>query len=207
MKVCGKSVCNLNVTCYKYTFTTEFYAPHVMHRRDNNVTLNMARYNKTIYNEKGFFMRNRNIRGKSVLSSAFTLMELMIVIIILGLLASMVVPNILGKADEAKIGLVCPAMNTIANQLDTFKLHNGTYPTTEEGLEALVSNPSEEKYPSYPLTSYIKSKGQLKDTWKTPMIYVETEDGFDLISLGSDRKEGGKDAGKDIRFSECPGQK
>lgn len=167
----------------------------------------MARYNKMIYNQKGFFMRNKQLRNKNILSSGFSLIELMIVIIILGLLASLVVPNLLGKGEEAKRKLVCVQMKNIAETLKMFKLDNGGYPSTEEGLEALLKNPSEERYPSYSTAGYLEGKSVPKDSWNSPFVYVETEGDFDLISLGSDRKEGGKDEGKDIRFSECKGQK
>ena len=65
-------------------------------------------------------------------------MELMVVIIILGILAVFVLPNLTGKSDEAKDKLVCIQMNSIAQTLDMFKLDNSSYPTTEEGLEVLA---------------------------------------------------------------------
>lgn len=160
-----------------------------------------------IYNNKGFFMRN-TLRGRhSTLSKGFSLIELMIVIIILGLLASLVMPNLLGKGEEAKRKLVCVQMKNIAETLKMFKLDNGTYPTTEEGLEALLSNPSEERYPSHSTAGYLEGKSAPKDSWNTPFVYVDNDGEFDIISLGSDRKEGGKDDGKDIRYSECEGKK
>lgn len=140
---------------------------------------------------------------KSSVRGAFTLMELMIVIIILGLLASLILPNLMGSADKAKRDLVCIQMKNVAQILDTFKLDNSVYPTTEEGLQALVSNPSEENYPAYNERGYV-SKGKLpKDSWKNNFIYINNGSDFDLISLGADRKEGGEDDAKDIRFSEC----
>ncbi len=128
-------------------------------------------------------------------------MELMIVIIILGLLAAMVLPNLVGKGEQAKQKLVCVQMESIANALSMFKMDNGTYPTTEEGLKALVENPDAEKYPGY-------QKGYLDklpvDSWKQPYIYILDEaSGFDIISLGADRKEGGEDENRDIRRSTC----
>ena len=82
-----------------------------------------------------------------------------------------------------------------------FKLDNGVYPDTEEGFEALLSNPDAEKYPNYRAKPYLKKMP--KDTWKTPFIYVKTADGFELISFAADRKEGGEEENKDILFSEC----
>jgi general secretion pathway protein G len=135
--------------------------------------------------------------------NAFSLMELMIVIIILGLLASLVLPNLMGKGEEAKRKLVCVQMKNVGETLKMFKLDNGVYPTTEEGLQALITNPSEEDYPSYAQSAYLEGKNIPKDSWKNAFIYINKGNEFDLISLGADRKEGGEDDAKDIRFSEC----
>ncbi len=135
----------------------------------------------------------------------FSLIELMIVIVILGLLAGLVMPNLMGKGEEAKQKIVCVQMNNLNNALDMFKSDNGVYPSTEEGLDALIKNPDADRYPGYSSAAYISSKkGLPKDSWKTEFIYTNEDDEFDIISLGSDRKEGmsGKD-GKDIRYSEC----
>ncbi|MCJ7764679.1 MAG: type II secretion system major pseudopilin GspG, partial [Thiovulaceae bacterium] len=78
--------------------------------------------------------------------AAFTLMELMIVIIILGLLAALILPNLIGKGEEAKRKLVCVQMKGVSQTLKMFRLDNSAYPTTEEGLQALITNPSEEAY-------------------------------------------------------------
>ena len=143
------------------------------------------------------------IHSKTSSRSAFSLMELMIVIIILGLLASLVLPNLMGKGEEAKRKLVCVQMKGVGETLKMFRLDNGVYPTTEEGLQALITNPSEEDYPSYAPSAYLEGKNLPKDSWKTPFIYINKGREFDLISLGSDRKEGGEDDASDIRFSEC----
>lgn len=136
-------------------------------------------------------------------SGGFSLIELMIVIVILGLLASLVMPNIMGKGEEAKQKLVCIQMKNIGETLKLFKLDNGVYPTTEEGLEALASNPDPERYPNYSKSGYFENGKIPKDSWQSPFIYLTTEEGFDLISFGADRKEGGEGDGADIRFSEC----
>jgi len=134
---------------------------------------------------------------------AFSLIEIMIVIIILGLLASVVMPSLIGKSEEAKQKLVCIQMKNISEALKMFKLDNGLYPDTEDGLEALVKNPSEEKYPNYSNSGYFEEGSMPKDTWKRKFIYVKDENMFDIISLGADGKEGGSDEAKDIRYSEC----
>ena len=134
---------------------------------------------------------------------AFSLIELMIVIVILGLLASMVMPNLMGKADDAKRKLVCIQMKSVHEALKMFKLDNGVYPATEEGLKALMFNPDEELYVNYASTPYLEGKNLPKDSWGSPFIYINKEGDLELISFGADRKEEGKDEGSDIRFSEC----
>jgi len=135
---------------------------------------------------------------------AFTLIELMIVIVILGLLAAMVMPSLTGKGEEAKRNLVCVQMKSIYNgALDMFKINNSMYPSTEEGLAALVKNPDEEKYPSYSTSGYFKDSKMPKDSWGNEFIYLNIDGNIELISLGADRKEGGKDDKADIRMSEC----
>jgi general secretion pathway protein G len=137
---------------------------------------------------------------------AFSLMELMIVIIILGLLAALVMPNLIGKSEQAKQKLVCVQMKSIKNALDMFKLDNGTYPDQEEGLKALANNPDSERYPNYAPSGYFEDGILPKDPWQASYIYTSTDEGIDLISLGADRKEGGSNENKDITYAECKKQ-
>jgi len=141
---------------------------------------------------------------KKVSKSGFSLIELMIVIVILGLLAAMVMPSLTGKGEEAKRNLVCVQMKSIYNgALDMFKINNSVYPSTEEGLNALVSNPDEEKYPAYSTSGYFKDGKLPKDSWGHPFIYINEDDSIELISLGADGKEGGKGDKADIKMSDC----
>jgi len=135
------------------------------------------------------------------LRSGFSLIELLIVIVILGGLVAVVAPGLMDSADQAKRDTVCLKMNDLGKRLDMFKLDNGVYPDTEEGFEALLNNPDLEKYPNYRAKPYLKKMPS--DSWKTPFIYIKTADGFELISFGADRKEGGEENNKDILFSEC----
>jgi len=135
---------------------------------------------------------------------AFSLIELMIVIVILGLLAAMVMPSLTGKGEEAKRNLVCVQMKSIYNgALDMFKINNSVYPSTEEGLEALVKNPDEELYTNYSTSGYFKDSKMPKDSWGNKFIYINEEGSIELISLGADKKEGGKNEAADIKMSEC----
>ena len=139
--------------------------------------------------------QNRSLRA------GFSLIELLIVIVILGGLVAVVAPGLMDAADEAKRDTVCLKMNDLGKRLDMFKLDNGVYPETEEGFEALLSNPDADKYPNYRSTPYLKQLP--KDSWKTPFVYIKKGSEFELISFAADRKEGGEDNNRDILFSEC----
>jgi general secretion pathway protein G len=136
-------------------------------------------------------------------NKAFTLLELMVVVVILGLLASLVVPNIIGKADEAKSKLTCVQMKSLAESLALFKTDNGAYPSSEEGLKALIKNPDIEKYKSYSNNGYLSSKEVPLDPWKNKYIYLGENSSIDIVSLGSDSKEGGDKDAADLKLSEC----
>jgi general secretion pathway protein G len=135
------------------------------------------------------------------LREGFSLIELLIVIVILGGLVAVVAPGLMDSADKAKRDTVCLKMNDLKKRLDMFKLDNGVYPETEEGFEALLSNPDADKYPNYPVKPYLKKLP--KDSWKTPFVYLKKGSEVEIISFASDRKEGGEESGKDILFSHC----
>ena len=133
----------------------------------------------------------------------FTLLEIMIVVVILGLLAALVVPNLIGQGEQAKQKLVCVQMKSLKNSLDSFKVQEGMYPTTEEGLMALIKNPNSQKYKSYPNGGFLGSDKLPKDPWGGNYIYLNQNGKVDIISLGADGKEGGTGENRDIRLSEC----
>jgi general secretion pathway protein G len=135
-------------------------------------------------------LKNNKIQGikKSYAKKAFSLMELMVVIVILGLLASFVLPSLTGKSEDAKQKVVCVQMKSIAQALKMYKIDNSSYPATEEGLELLV----EKKY---------FEDGKLpKDSWGSKYIYTLDGDSFEITSLGANKKEGGDD---DIQYTKC----
>lgn len=141
--------------------------------------------------------------GKRTARKAFSLIELMVVIIILGLLAALVMPNVLGKGEQAKQRLTCVQMKSIAQSLEMYKQDNGEYPATEQGLEALVTNPAPDRFTGYLPGGYVSGKSVPKDPWNRNYIYLQEGNGYELISLGGDGKEGGSDENRDIRLSEC----
>ncbi len=127
------------------------------------------------------------------LRAGFSLIELMIVIVILGLLAAMVMPALTGKGEEAKKDIVCVQMKQIYNgPLDMYKIKNSVYPSTEEGLKILAES-----------GNYFKDNKMPKDSWGSEFIYINDDGAIELISLGADKKEGGKGSAADIKLSEC----
>lgn len=115
---------------------------------------------------------------------AFTLMELMVVIIILGILAAFVLPSLTGKGEEAKRQIVCIQMKSTAQALKMYKIKHSTYPSTSEGLKIVQFD--ENKQP--------------KDSWGNEFIYTKTDSLFELVSFGANKEEGGDD---DIYYSKC----
>jgi len=135
------------------------------------------------------------------LRTGFSLIELLIVIVILGGLVAVVAPGLMDSADQAKRDTVCLKMNDLKKRLDMFKLDNGVYPDTEEGFEALTSNPDADKYPNYRAKPYLKKLP--KDSWKTLFVYLNKGSEVEIISFAADRKEGGEESDSDILFSDC----
>ncbi|HIP12332.1 MAG TPA: type II secretion system protein GspG [Arcobacter sp.] len=120
--------------------------------------------------------------------NAFTLLELMVVILILGLLASFVLPKLTGKSEEAKVKVVCIQMKSISQALKMYKVDNSNYPSTSEGLQLLSKK------------GYFEDDKIPKDSWKQKYIYTSDDNSFDIISFGANKKEGGSD---DIYYSKC----
>lgn len=126
----------------------------------------------------------------------FTLIEVMIVVAILGILATLVVVNVAGNTDKALVTATKSDLQSIKQALDLYKLDNYRYPTTEQGLEALVIKPDTAR--NWPEGGYL-SKVPL-DKWDNPYVYISpgANGPFDLYSLGADGAEGGEGIGADI---------
>lgn len=122
----------------------------------------------------------------------FTLIELLVVIIILGILAAIVVPRITGRVDEARIEATKVQMKAIKDALEQYKLDNGFYPNTEQGLKALVEKPTTPPIPQR-WRQYLDKLP--KDAWDRDFVYMSPGVGrpFELRSMGPDGKEGTED--------------
>ena len=128
----------------------------------------------------------------------FTLVELMVVIVIIGLLSTIVLLNVLPAGDKAKAVTAKADIATISGGLDMYKLQVGTYPTTTQGLQALTSAPSGVDASRYQRGGYIKKLPD--DPWGRPYLYAAPgqHGDADVWTLGADGKEGGEGSDADI---------
>ncbi|OIR16004.1 type II secretion system protein G precursor [mine drainage metagenome] len=129
----------------------------------------------------------------------FTLIELMVVILIIGVLAALIVPKVMSRPDEARVTAAKQDIATITQALNLYKLDNQRYPTTEQGLAALVHKPT-----TSPIPNNWKGEGYLdrvpKDPWGTPYQYLQpgVHGAIDVFSFGADRTAGGEGNDADI---------
>ena len=131
--------------------------------------------------------------------SGFTLIELMVVVVILGMLAAIVVPRVMDRPDEARITKVKTDIRVLESALNLYRLDNFVYPSTDQGLEALVQRPR-----GAPEARNWRSGGYIDrlplDPWGNPYQYMHpgTRGVFDLYSLGADGRPGGEGINADI---------
>ena len=138
--------------------------------------------------------RKHNERG-------FTLLEILVVVVILGILGAVVVPQILGRPDTARVQAAQTDIRTLSSALDVYRLDNFQYPSSEQGLEALVTRPSGFPEPkNYNPEGYIKKLPT--DPWGSPYVYERADTVYNLFSLGADGAEGGEGLNADIRLAD-----
>jgi len=132
-------------------------------------------------------------------TSGFTLLEIMIVVVILGVLAALVVPKVMSRPDEARQVAAKQDIASLLQALKLYRLDNFRYPSTEQGLDALVNKPTTE-----PLPPNWKGGGYLdrlpKDPWGSPyqLLNPGVHGEIDVFSFGSDRESGGEAEGADV---------
>jgi general secretion pathway protein G len=129
--------------------------------------------------------------------AGFTLIEIMVVMVIIGLLMALVGPNLIGRSEKAKVQAAAMQIERLGTVLDTFRLDVGRYPTTQEGLQVLVQRPMGVDRWDGPYLN----KGIPKDPWDRPYIYRSPGEAgrpYDLYSLGADGAPGGTDNNRDI---------
>lgn len=132
-------------------------------------------------------------------SQGFSLIEIIIVITIIGLIVAWAGNRIFGQGEKAKAGVAKSQMQDLMGALDLYKLDTGKFPTTQEGLKALMQSPSGATNWNGP---YVRRAEQLKDAWNNDWIYRSPGNDnrpFEIVSLGADGAEGGEGPNKDIK--------
>ena len=139
-------------------------------------------------------MKNQNKLISYTNSNGFTLIEVMVVVVILGILAAIIVPKIMSRPEQARIVKVKQDLLAIQSALDLYKLDNGFYPSTDQGLQALISQPT-----ISPMPRNWKAEGYLhdlpKDPWGEAYQYLNDGEKLKIFSFGAKGKEGNSEIG------------
>ncbi len=130
-------------------------------------------------------------------AGGFTLIEILVVVVIIGILGAVIVPNLLSRPDQARITAAQTDLRQLGTALDMYRLDNHQYPSTEQGLDALVQRPS-----GFPEPKNWNPDGYIKvlptDPWGSPYVYERRSSDFTLFSLGADGVEGGEGPNADV---------
>lgn len=140
-----------------------------------------------------FNQRTRTRQG------GFSLLEIMVVVVIIGILVATIAPNLFGETDRARLTRLKVDITALEDALERYKMENFNYPTTDQGLQALVSKPSAPPEPKhYKPGGYVKRLQ--KDPWGNEYRYISpgTQGPYDLFSLGADGEVGGEGVNADI---------
>lgn len=138
------------------------------------------------------------VRARKLASAGFTLIELMVVLVIIGVLAALIVPNVLDRADDARATAARTDVNNLMQALKLYKLENHRYPTGEQGLQALVARPTTAPVPPNWSKPYLDKLPN--DPWGRPYQYLNpgVKGEIDVMSFGADGQAGGEGKNADV---------
>ena len=143
----------------------------------------------------------RASRSNRPYARGFTLIEIMVVITILGILAALIVPRVVGRTDDARITAAKTDISAILQALKVYRLDNGRYPTTEQGLRALLEKPTTEPIPNnWKSGGYLERSSVPKDPWGKEYQYLNPglRGEIDVFSFGRDGQSGGEGPDADV---------
>jgi len=142
-------------------------------------------------------MKSRKQSCRRMRQSGFTLIEIMVVVVILGILAALIAPNVISRIDDAQITKVKQDIRAMESALKLYRLDNFRYPSTDEGLDALVTPPADPNA-RWPEGGYLDRLP--RDPWDRPYVYLQpgNQGEYDVYSLGRDGQQGGEGLDGDI---------
>jgi general secretion pathway protein G len=143
-------------------------------------------------------LRRKHAPRAKVRLSGYTLTEMLVVIAIIGVIAAVVIPETIGQLGKAQSRAAKLKLQSIAAALELYQGDTGRYPTAQEGVQALLTQPEGVQNWTGP---YLHGKDQLSDPWGHPYRYAVTATGVSVTTLGADNKDGGDGADKDITVS------
>ncbi len=139
--------------------------------------------------------------SKNIQGSGFTMIEILVVMVIIGILAALIAPRLMNKLDDAKVTDAALQIKNLETALKLFKMDNGFYPSTEQGLTALISPPEIGQIPdNFKPGGYLDKKSLSPDPWGNEFVYISPgmQGDYDIISYGADGKPGGEKNNADI---------
>ncbi len=156
------------------------------------------------YGKKARRHTSRAKRQRRLPDAGVTLIEMMVVLVIIALVAAIIVPNVIGRPDEARVAVAQSDIRAVGSALELYRLDNQNYPTTSQGLQALSERPTSPPEPrNWVSGGYLASVPT--DPWGNEFLYRSPGDtgGFDLVSLGSDGAPGGEGTAADIMHGQA----